>query len=156
MSDRVARLASLGLALPDTPTPPGRYVGVYRHGDLCETAGHLPFVDGEMPIAGTLGAHLDVETGRSAARIATLNALSSMVNHLHGDLDRIVRIVKMRGYVAATADFAEHHLITNAASELILDVFGAEAGAHIRASVGVPSLPFRGPVEIELSALVRD
>ncbi|MBX3095140.1 MAG: RidA family protein [Cryobacterium sp.] len=156
MSDRAARLASLGLALPDAPTPPGRYVSVYRHGDLCETAGHLPFVDGEMPITGALGAALDVEAGRSAARIATLNALSSMVSHLGGNLDRIVRIVKMRGYVTATADFAEHHLVTNAASELILDVFGTEAGAHVRASVGVPSLPFNGPVEIEISALVRD
>ncbi len=156
MTGHAARLASLGIALPPPPAPPGRYVSAYRDGALCETAGHLPFVDGGMPIAGVLGGGLDVEAGRAAARIATLNALASLVAQLDGDVDRVVRVVKLRGYVAAVPEFEEHHLVTNAASELILEVFGAEAGAHVRASVGVPSLPFRGPVEIELSALVRD
>jgi enamine deaminase RidA (YjgF/YER057c/UK114 family) len=147
------RLAELGIELPPAPAPPGHYVGAYVHGDVAETAGHLPFRGEEIIRAGRLGAELDVAAGREAARVATLNALASLRSAL-GSLDRVRRVVKLRGYVNATPDFGEHHLVTNAASDLILEIFGPDAGRHVRASVGIASLPFGAPVEIELGVLL--
>lgn len=146
------RMDELGIALPSPPPPPGNYVATYVHGDIAETAGHLPFQDGAA-IRGRLGADVDVRAGAMAARVATLNALASLRAAI-GSLDRVRRVVKVTGYVNSTPEFAEHHLVTNGASDLILSVFGEEAGAHVRASVGITSLPFQAPVEIELSLLI--
>lgn len=147
------RLLDLGIELPPAPKPPGHYVATYVHGDLAETAGHLPFEGDVIVSEGRLGAEVDVAAGASAARTATLNALASLRAAV-GSLDRVRRVVKLRGYVSSTPEFAQHHLVTNGASDLILSIFGAEAGGHIRASVGIASLPFRAPVEIELSVLL--
>jgi enamine deaminase RidA (YjgF/YER057c/UK114 family) len=148
------RLADLGIVLPPAPEPPGNYVAAYSHGDLAETAGHLPFRDGAIVASGKLGAELDVAAGAAAAEVATLNALASL-RALIGSLDRVERVVKLRGYVSASPGFDQHHLVTNGASELIFRIFGREAGGHVRASVGITSLPFDAPVEIELSAVIR-
>ena len=147
------RLNELGIELPPAPPPPGNYVATYIHGDVAETAGHLPFEDGMIAIKGRLGAEVDVYSGAAAAKVATLNALASLRDAV-GSLDRVRRVVKVRGYVSSTPDFAEHHLVTNGASDLILSVFGKQAGGHVRASVGITSLPFRAAVEIELSLLI--
>jgi enamine deaminase RidA (YjgF/YER057c/UK114 family) len=149
-----SRLEELGIVLPAPPAPPGNYVSAYAHERLVETAGHLPLRDGVPVVLGTLGDGLTVTEGLVAARVATLNALSSLRARV-GSLDRVERVVKLRGYVAATTAFGEHHLVTNGASDLILSIFGPEAGAHVRASVGVASLPFGAPIEIELSAILR-
>jgi enamine deaminase RidA (YjgF/YER057c/UK114 family) len=148
------RLRDLGIDLPAAPPPPGHYVAAYTRGDVAETAGHLPFEDGVIAIRGRLGAELDIDAGASAAKLATLNALASLRAAI-GTLDRVQRVITVRGYVSATPDFDQHHLVTNGTSDLILSIFGAEAGGHIRASVGVASLPFGAPVEIELSAVIR-
>ncbi|MCW2851492.1 MAG: uncharacterized protein JWM84_1156 [Nocardioides sp.] len=148
------RLKDLGLELPPPPAPPGNYVAGFSHEWLAETAGHLPLRDGRLVVEGTLGDDLDVADGVRAAEIATLNALSSLRATI-GSLDRVVRIVKLRGYVAATQAFDRHHVVTNGASDLILRIFGPDAGAHVRASVGIASLPFHAPVEIELGAVIR-
>jgi enamine deaminase RidA (YjgF/YER057c/UK114 family) len=147
------RMRELGIELPVPPEPPGNYVATYVHGDVAETAGHLPFTNGTVAMQGRLGADIDVTAGAAAARVATLNALASLRAAV-GSLDRVRRVVKVRGYVSSTPDFAEHHLVTNGASDLILSVFGAEAGGHVRSSVGTSSLPFHAPVEIELSLLI--
>ena len=117
------------------------------HGDLAETAGHLPFEGNVIVGEGRLGAELDVEAGAEAAAVATLNALASLRAAV-GSLDRVRRVIKLRGYVASTPEFDRHHLVTNGASDLILRIFGPEAGGHVRASVGIASLPFGAPVEI--------
>jgi enamine deaminase RidA (YjgF/YER057c/UK114 family) len=148
-----ARLRELGIELPPAPPPPGNYVATYVNGNVAETAGHLPFEDGAIAVRGRLGAEIDVPAGAEAARIATLNALASLRAAV-GSLDRVRRVVKLRGYVSATPEFANHHLVTNGASDLILSVFGDDAGGHVRASVGITSLPFHAPVEIELSLLI--
>jgi enamine deaminase RidA (YjgF/YER057c/UK114 family) len=150
------RMVDLGIVLPPAPAPPGNYVAAYVHDDLAETAGHLPFRDGAIVSPGALGAEVDVEAGVEAARVATLNALASLRAAI-GSLDRVRRVVKLRGYVRATAEFDRHHLVTNGASDLVLAIFGSEAGRHVRASVGIASLPFDAPVEIELGVvLARD
>jgi enamine deaminase RidA (YjgF/YER057c/UK114 family) len=148
-----ARLKELGIELPPAPPPPGNYVATYIHGDLAETAGHLPFQDGAIAVCGRLGDEIGVLEGAAAAKVATLNALASLRAAV-GSLDRVRRVVKLRGYVSSTPEFAEHHLVTNGASDLILRLFGEDAGGHVRASVGITSLPFRAPVEIELSLLI--
>jgi enamine deaminase RidA (YjgF/YER057c/UK114 family) len=148
------RLVDLGIALPPALEAPGHYVTAYVHGDLAESAGHLPFKDHEILSAGRLGAEIDVPAGVEAARVATLNALASLRAAL-GSLDRIRRVIKVRGYVSSIPEFAEHHLVTNGASDLILSIFGDEAGGHIRSTVGISSLPFRAPVEIELGCLIH-
>lgn len=147
------RLEELGLTLPPAPDPPGNYVATYIHGDIAETAGHLPFEDGIVAIQGHLGDKVDVSAGVAAAKIATLNALASLRAAV-GSLDRVRRVIKVRGYVSSTPEFAEHHLVTNGASDFILAVFGHKAGGHVRASVGIASLPFDAPVEIELSVVI--
>jgi enamine deaminase RidA (YjgF/YER057c/UK114 family) len=148
------RLVELGIELPAALAPPGHYVAAYVHGDLAETAGHLPFVHGAIVTEGRLGAEVDVAAGAEAAVAATLNCLASLRAAL-GSLDRVRRVLKLRGYVSATPEFDRHHLVTNGASDLILSVFGEDGGAHVRASVGVASLPFRAPVEIELGVLLH-
>jgi enamine deaminase RidA (YjgF/YER057c/UK114 family) len=147
------RLRDLGIELPAAPEPPGNYVATYVHGEVAETAGHLPFANGGIAVRGRLGAEIDVSAGAAAARVATLNALASLRAAV-GSLDRVRRVVRLRGYVSSTPDFADHHLVTNGASDLILSVFGDEAGGHVRSSVGITSLPFHAPVEIELGLLL--
>lgn len=148
------RLVELGIDVPAAPAPPGHYVAAYVRGEVAETAGHLPFVADAIFREGRLGAEVDVAAGAQAAVVATLNCLASLRAEL-GSLDRVRRVIKLRGYVSATPEFDRHHLVTNGASDLILDIFGAERGAHVRASVGVASLPFRAPVEIELTVLLH-
>lgn len=140
--------------MPSAPEPPGHYVATYVHGDVAETAGHLPFSGDAIVNEGRLGAELDIGAGVDAAKVATLNALASLQAAV-GSLDRIRRVVKLRGYVTSTPEFDQQHLVTNGASDLILSIFGVEAGRHVRASVGIASLPFRAPVEIELSVLLH-
>jgi enamine deaminase RidA (YjgF/YER057c/UK114 family) len=147
------RLRELGIELPSPPPPPGNYVAGYVRDGVAETAGHLPFENGVVALRGRLGAELDVTAGVSAARVATLNALASLRATI-GSLDRVQRVIKVTGYVSATPDFDQHHLVTNGVSDLILSIFGTEAGGHIRSSLGVASLPFGAPVEVELSALI--
>lgn len=148
------RLSELGIELPPALEPPGHYVTAYIDGDVAESAGHLPFKDGVIICAGRLGAEVDVFAGVEAAKFATLNALASLRAAL-GSLDRIRRLVKVRGYVSSVPDFTEHHLVTNGASDLILSIFGAEAGGHVRTSVGITCLPFQAAVEIELACLIH-
>jgi enamine deaminase RidA (YjgF/YER057c/UK114 family) len=152
--DVIERLAARGLTWPAAPVPPGHYVAAFAHGDMAETAGHLPFVDDTIAVTGRLGDGLVLTDAVRAAEIATVNALASLAEVI-GGLDRIVRVVRLRGYVVATPEFGEHHLVTNGASDLLADLFGAAGAGHVRASVGITSLPFDAPIEIELSAVVR-
>jgi len=147
MTRPLARLDELGLTLPPVVLPLAAYVPAVRTGSLVFTAGQLPMVDGSLPATGKVGAQVTPERAAELARICVLNALAA-VDALVG-LDNVVRIVKVVGYVASTADFTGQPGVVNGASTLLGDVFG-DTGAHARSAVGVAALPLDAPVEIEL------
>jgi len=143
-----ARLDELGIELPSPQAPAANYVPAVRTGNLLYLAGVGPARrdDGSSPI-GKVGAELTLEEGYEAARLVCLNIISRLKAEL-GDLDRVVRVVKLLGMVNATEDFGEHPAVINGCSDLLVEVFG-ERGKHARSAVGMQSLPFGIPVEIE-------
>jgi enamine deaminase RidA (YjgF/YER057c/UK114 family) len=144
-----ARVEELGLQLPDPFPPAGIYVNAVRTGNLLVLGGHIP-VGTDHVVLGKLGEDLDVDAGRAAARLAALSALATLRAEL-GSLDRVVRIVSLRGVVNATPDFMAHTQVIDGASEVLEQVFGER---HARLAVGVSSLPANLALEIELIAEV--
>ncbi len=147
-----ARLAELGLELPQVVPPVAAYVPAVRSGDLVFTSGQLPMVEGALPAVGKVGALVTPEQAKELARTCALNGLAA-IEALVG-LDSVVRIVKVVGFVASTPDFTGQPGVVNGASELLGDVFG-DAGQHARSAVGVAALPLDAPVEVELVVEVR-
>lgn len=142
------RLHELGLTLPDAGKPSHSYVRARQTGSLLYIAGHTPKRAGVYPFVGKVGDTVSIEQAQEAARICILNALASARQYL-GTLDRISGIIKVVGYVASKPAFTQQPQVMNAASELLIALFG-EAGRHARTSVGVAVLPEDVPVEIEL------
>ncbi|MGV9674722.1 RidA family protein [Nocardia sp. NPDC003482] len=145
-------LERLGLELPPVAAPAGAYIPALRSGALVYTSGQLPFVGGELTATGKVGAEVSLDQGREAAKYCALNALAAVGSVV--DLDEVVRIVKVVGFVASAPGFNDQPLVINGASELLGEVFGA-AGVHARSAVGVFELPKNTPVEVELIAEVR-
>lgn len=143
-----ARLDELGLALPSVAAPVAAYVPAVATGNHVHTSGQLPFVDGALPATGKVGEAVTLEQAAELAAICCLNALAA-VEALVGDLDRVVRVVKVTGYVASHPTFTAQPAVINGASELLGTVFG-DAGVHARAAVGVAVLPMDSPVELDL------
>jgi enamine deaminase RidA (YjgF/YER057c/UK114 family) len=141
------RLASLGLELPAVAKPAGAYVPATVSGQLVFTAGQLPSVGGVLALTGKVGNEVSPEEAKELARTCVLNGLAAALSVL-GSLDRIVRVVKVVGFVASTPSFTAQPGVINGASELLGDIFG-EAGQHARSAVGVAVLPLDAPVEIE-------
>lgn len=141
-----ARLAELGLVLPEVSPPLASYVPVMVHGDLAFVSGQLPFIDGEL-VTGTLGKDVDMDRAIAAARACGLMILAQLRAEI-GSLDKVSRVVKLGGFVASTPDFTDQHKVVNGASDLMADVFG-DVGRHARAAVGVPSLPVGAAVEVD-------
>ena len=141
------KLASLGIDLPPAVTPFGPYVTAAQTGSLLFLSGMLPTVGHEPKFVGRVGKELNVEQARSAARAAALNALAVAKAHL-GSLDTISRVVRLGVYIATTGEPADLVRIADGASELLRDVFGEEK-MSARAVLGVASLPFNTPVELE-------
>lgn len=155
MSGKIeARLAELGIVLPAPVDPAGNYVGDVVTGNLVFTAGQIPVENGERKFIGKLGRDMSVEDGQRAARLCALNVLVRLKAACGGDLDRIVRIVKVVGFVNATPDFGDHPKVVNGASDFFVQVFG-DAGRHARSAVGMGSLPFGVAVEVEAIAEIR-
>ena len=148
MSTPEQRLAELGLELPEVVTPLASYVPAVRSGSYVYTSGQVPMVKGAMQVTGKVGADVDAETAKDAARTCALNALAA-VRSVIGDLSAVTRVVKVVGYVASTPDFTGQPGVVNGASDLLGEVFG-DAGVHARSAVGVVSLPLDAPVEVEL------
>lgn len=151
MSKIDARLAELGIDLPDLVAPVAAYIPAVAHGNTVYTAGQLPMVSGVLPATGKVGeGHglIPASDAKDYARIAALNALAA-VKSVIGDLDRVERIVKVTGFVASDPAFTNQAAVVNGASEVLGDIFG-EAGIHARSSVGMAVLPLDAPVEIEL------
>lgn len=155
MSGRIAaRLAELGLVLPSPAAPVANYVPFVRTGNLLFTSGQIPVMDGKVQFTGKLGGGVSVEDGAKAARLCAINILAQARAALDGDLDRVVRCVKLVGFVASTPDFTQQPAVINGASNLIVEVLG-DAGRHARSAVGAPSLPLDVPVEVEAVFEVR-
>jgi len=142
------RLEKLGVELPPAPTPFGAYVESVQTANLLYLSGMLPVVGHEPRFVGRLGKEFDVEQGREAVRIAALNVLSAARKHL-GSLDKVTKVVKLAAYLATEGDFLAHPKVADAASELLLDVFGADQ-LSVRIVIGVASLPLGMPVELEV------
>ena len=146
--DPETTLHNLGLTLPPAPKPVGVYKPLVIVGQIVYVSGHGPFdFDGTL-ITGRVGADLDLEAGKRAARQVGLTILSTLKNEL-GSLARVRRVVKVLGMVNCTAEFTEHPKVINGCSELFLAVFGPENGVGARSAVGMGSLPSNIPVEIE-------
>jgi enamine deaminase RidA (YjgF/YER057c/UK114 family) len=142
------RLAALGLALPPAPTPIGAYVPSLVLGNFLYCSGHLPLLPEGGLIKGRLGADLDVEGGRAAARQVALALLATVIAAV-GSLDRVCRVVKVLGMVQCTPEFEQHPQVLNGCSELFAELWGREAGIGVRSAVGVAALPSGVAVEIE-------
>lgn len=148
------QLRKLGLALPPLRRSKNPLVPTVRVGELLFVSGHGPApIDGQ-PVVGKLGADLDVEKGQAAARSVGLVILSEVRAEL-GSLDRVVRLVKTLGMVNCTPDFKEQPQVINGYSELMIEVFGEQAGKGARSAVGMAGLPGGIPVEIEAIFQVR-
>jgi len=160
------RIAKLGLSLPEPPAPRGSYVP-YKIINLASLSGpadwaeNLPvvnsllFISGMIPLqdgqpyrTGKLGAEVSVEDGAVCAQICTLNALGWAKHALDGDLDRIIEVVQVRGFVASAPNFYAQPQVINGCSDLLVDIFGDD-GRHVRTVVGSVSLPLDVPVEID-------
>jgi enamine deaminase RidA (YjgF/YER057c/UK114 family) len=150
-----ARLAQLGIQLPAVAVPAAAYVPFVRTGNLVFISGHIAKKDGQAWV-GQLGKNVDTATGQQAARAIAIDLMGTLSAAVGGDLSRVKRIVKLMSLVNSTADFTEQHLVTNGASQLFVEVFGAEAGAHARSAFGVAQIPLGACVEIELIAEVQD
>lgn len=148
-----ARLQALGITLPPLAVPAAAYVPFVRTGDLVFVSGHIARRDGK-PWVGQLGLTMTTDEGKAAARAVAIDLLGTLAAAVDGDLDRVVRIVKVLSLVNSTAAFTDQHLVTNGCSELIGEVFG-DVGAHARSAFGVAQLPMGACVEIELIAQVR-
>jgi enamine deaminase RidA (YjgF/YER057c/UK114 family) len=149
MTGRIARrLAEFGIELPAPAAPAANYVPYVRSGALLFIAGQLPMQAGKVAVLGKLGADVSIEDGQHAARLCAINLLAQARAALDGDLDRVVRCVRLGGFVACGADFTQHPAVINGASDLMVGVLG-DAGRHARFAVGAPSLPFGAAVEVD-------
>lgn len=154
MTDAVsARLAELGLTLPEPAAPVAAYVPTVEVNGLIHVSGQVSFVDGKL-FCGRLGETVSLEEGILAAQGCGLMILAQVKAALGGSLDRVERIVKLGAFVNSTPDFTDQPKVANGASELMLAVFG-EAGRHARSAVGVPALPLGVAVEIDAVVAVR-
>ncbi|HEX4112772.1 MAG TPA: RidA family protein [Stellaceae bacterium] len=143
-----ARLAELTIELPDAMPPVANYIPALQTGDLMYIAGQICQWNGEVRFIGKCGRDFDHEQGRLAARLCGLNIIAQLRHALYGDLDRVVRCVRIGGFVNSTPDFTDQPLVVNGCSDLMVEVFG-DPGKHARTSIGVAALPAGAAVEVE-------
>ena len=143
-----ARLAELGISLPQAPAPVANYIGYNQIGKLVVVSGQIPLVDGKIAVTGKVGAGVSVEQAQQAARICFVNLLAQLMAVTGGDLDKVKRVVRLGGFIASPPEFTGHAQVMNGASDMAVAVFG-EKGRHARTTIGVPSLPGDAAVEVE-------
>jgi enamine deaminase RidA (YjgF/YER057c/UK114 family) len=148
------RLFELGLSVPEVVPPVAAYTPAVRTGSYVYTSGQLPMQSGALVATGKVGAEVSAEQAKELAAICALNAIAA-VKSVVGDLEKVVRIVKVVGFVASDPGFTGQPGVVNGASELLGAAFG-DAGVHARSAVGVAVLPLDAPVEVELVAEVAD
>lgn len=142
-----AKLAEMGITLPEAPAPAANYVPYVKSGDLVHVAGQIPMGPDGL-IIGKLGDTMDVEGGAEAARACAIALLAQVKAACGGDLDRLVQVVKLNGFVNSTLDFTDQPKVINGASDMIAEALG-DAGRHARSAVSAASLPFGVAVEID-------
>ena len=147
MASRIdGRLRELKIELPEPPRPVANFVPCVQSGGLLFVSGQITVWNGKMRQVGQVGAEVSIEDAREGARICALNVLAHARAFL-GDLDRVQRVVEVRGFVNAVPGFTQHPAVMNGASDVFVEVFG-DAGRHARFAVGVPSLPAGAAVEV--------
>ena len=139
------RLEELKIVLPEAAAPVASYKPLVVHGGVVYVSGQLPFISGEV-VTGKLGAEVDLEKGREAARACGLMILAQL--NEADLLEKVERVVKLGGFVASTPEFTQQPQVVNGASDLMYEVFG-DCGRHARAAVGVPVLPLDAAVEVD-------
>lgn len=142
------RLLKIGVTIPDAPSPAANYLPFTRAGNLVFVSGQVPFVDGKLEITGTVGENASVEDAQGQAKVCAINLLAQLKVACDGDLDRVVKVVKLGAFVASANDFFNQPIVVNAASDLMVEAFG-EAGRHARFAVGTNALPLNCLVEID-------
>jgi enamine deaminase RidA (YjgF/YER057c/UK114 family) len=147
-------LAELKLELPNPASPIANYIPAVRSGNLLFLSGQICQWNGERRFLGKLGAEISLEQGKEAAKLCGLNLLAQAKRALDGDLDRVIRVVRLGGFVNAVPGFGEQPQVVNGASDLMVAVFG-DAGRHARTAVGVGSLPGGAAVEVDAVLEVR-
>ena len=149
MAGRIeATLAELGITLPRPMAPIANYVPYVVIGNLVVVSGQVPAVDGKVAVTGKVSWGVSLDQAKDAARLCFINVLVHLKAACGGDLDRVKRVVRLGGFVAAPSEFTQHALVMNGASDLAVAIFG-EAGRHARSTIGVPSLPADAAVEVE-------
>ena len=148
MGDVETRLRELAIALPQPSRPGANYVPYVRTGNLIFLTGQLAQWNGERRFVGKLGREFGVAEGQAAARLCAINVIAQVRAACGGDLDKVVRCVKVVGFVNTTPDFADHAKVMNGASDLFVSVFG-DKGRHARSAVGMGSLPLGVACEVE-------
>lgn len=154
MSAIETRLSDLGITLPDAAAPAANYVPFVRTGNQLFISGQLPMEAGKLAFTGKLGGGVSIDDGKAAAKACAINLLAQ-AKAATGDLDKVVRLVKIVGFVNSTADFTEQPQVINGASDFLVDAMG-DAGRHARSAVSAASLPFGAAVEIEAIFEIRD
>lgn len=145
-----ARIQQLDLELPPAPQAMGVYKPIVQVGNLVYLSGHGPLQSDGYLMTGRLGADMDVESGRAAARLTALAMLATLRNHL-GTLDRVTRLIKVLGLVRCTESFDAQPAVINGCSELFREVFGNDAGVGARSAIGTSALP--GGIAVEIEAI---
>jgi enamine deaminase RidA (YjgF/YER057c/UK114 family) len=156
MSGRIEkRLAEIGITIPSPGEAAGNYLPFVTTGNLVYLSGQVPVENGVRKFIGKVGSNLSVEEGQKAARLCALNLIARLKSACAGDLDRVVRCVKVLGFVNAAPDFGDHPKVINGASDFMVEVFG-DSGRHARSAVGMGSLPFGVAVEVEAIFEIKD
>lgn len=155
MTDKIAaRLEKLGIVLPPAPAAQGNYVPYVVTGNLVFLAGQIALVDGTLQYPGRVPDTVTLEEAQDCARLCAINLITQINAACNGDLERVVRCVKLGGFVACDPSFTDHPKVINGASDLIAAVF-ADKAAHARFAVGAPSLPLGASVEIDAVFEIR-
>ena len=142
------RLQGIGVTIPNAPTPAANYLPFTCTGNLVFVSGQVPFVDGKLEVTGTVGQNASIEKAQGQAKICAINLLAQLKVACGGDLDRVVKVVKLGAFVASADDFFSQPIVVNAASDLMVSAFG-DAGQHARFAVGTNALPLNCLVEID-------
>tara|TARA_B100000029_G_scaffold8071_1_gene8544 strand:- start:897 stop:1355 length:459 start_codon:yes stop_codon:yes gene_type:complete len=142
------KLKQLGIELPTPPKPAGSYIPVVVSGNLIFVSGQIPMEDGKLKYQGKVESDQSIENAQNAARMCIVNGLAQIKTYF-GTLDNVHKIVRISGFVNSNENFIEQPRVINAASDLLVDIFG-EKGKHSRIAIGVSSLPLNATVEIDM------
>ena len=143
-----ARLAELGITIPEAAAPVANYVGHVVIGNMVSVSGQVTLKDGKLHYIGKLGDNISLDDGYKAARLCAINIIAQLKAACGGDLDRVKRVVRLGGFVNSTPDFGDQPKVINGASDLMVEVFG-DKGRHARAAVSAGALPVGVSVEVD-------